>query len=189
MAQGDVGIYASQISGHLWAPSGAYDALATVTVPSGGASSIEFAGIPTGYKHLQIRYNFTVGTNDRVYRMRFNSDSGNNYAFHELAGNGSSATVYAATSSSGIDGGYNYSASSFNTTSFTGGVLDILDYSSVSKFKTTRALDGIDFNGDGRVTLHSGLWQSTSAISSISLIPFTNGSFVQYSQFALFGVK
>lgn len=166
-----------------------YESIATVTVGSGGSSSISFTSIASTYKHLQIRYNFAVDTNDRVYRMRFNSDSGSNYAFHELAGNGSSATTYAATSSTGIDGGYNYTASGFSTSYFTGGIMDVLDYANTSKYKTTRALDGIDFNGSGRVTLHSGLWQSTSAVSSITLIPFTNGSFVQNSSFALYGIK
>lgn len=184
---GILGIYASQISGHL--ANYAFESLQTVTVGSGGTSSISFTSIPSTYKHLQIRYSFAIDTNDRVYRMRFNSDSGSNYAFHELAGNGSSVTTYASTSSTGIDGGYNYTASGFSTSYFSAGVLDVFDYSEISKYKTTRALDGIDFNGSGRATLHSGLWQSTSAISSVTLIPFTNGSFVQNSKFALYGVK
>jgi len=54
-----LGIYASQITGHLnpFTPTGSYDALASYTVPSGGASTITFAGIPTGgqYTHLQLR--------------------------------------------------------------------------------------------------------------------------------------
>ena len=53
------GIVASGISGHLippYSPTGSYDALAVYTVPSGGASSIIFAGIPqSGYQHLQLR--------------------------------------------------------------------------------------------------------------------------------------
>jgi hypothetical protein len=53
------GVFASQISGHLTPPytlTGNYDALGTVTVPSGGLSSVTFAGIPqTGYSHLQVR--------------------------------------------------------------------------------------------------------------------------------------
>ena len=56
------GIYASQISGHTFVPSGAYDALASVTIPAGQtATSIVFAGIPSGYKHLQIRAFVTPG--------------------------------------------------------------------------------------------------------------------------------
>ena len=50
------GILSSQISGHLFTLTGSYDALATVTVPSGGVSSITFSAIPqTGYSHLQLR--------------------------------------------------------------------------------------------------------------------------------------
>jgi hypothetical protein len=37
-----LGIIASQMSGHLFAPSGAYDSIATTTVGSGGAASITF---------------------------------------------------------------------------------------------------------------------------------------------------
>ena len=74
-------------------PQGAYDALATVTVPSGGVASIEFAGIPTGYKHLQLRLltrTNRADTNDFM-TIRFNGDSGSNYAYHSLYGNGASA--------------------------------------------------------------------------------------------------
>jgi hypothetical protein len=42
-----LGIMASQISGHLWEPQGAYDALSTVTL-SANASSVSFTGIPSG---------------------------------------------------------------------------------------------------------------------------------------------
>jgi hypothetical protein len=35
---------------------GSYDALAAITVPSGGLSSISFAGIPTGYRQLQLGF-------------------------------------------------------------------------------------------------------------------------------------
>jgi hypothetical protein len=35
----------------------------------------------------------------------------------------------------------------------------------------------------------SGLWMSTSAISSITLYPQPTGSLAQYSSFALYGIK
>ena len=50
-----LGIYSSQASGHLWSPTGAYEPLASITVPSGGLSSIVFGSIPQTYKHLQVR--------------------------------------------------------------------------------------------------------------------------------------
>ena len=42
-----LGIMASQISGHLWQPEGAYDSLATVTVGATSVATIEIAGIPS----------------------------------------------------------------------------------------------------------------------------------------------
>jgi len=168
-------------------PVGAYDALATVTVPSGGVSSVSFVGIPSGYKHLQVR-STVLESNDGVMGFRFNSDTGNNYTIHELYGNGSSAAAYAATSQSNIGINYNYSASPLSSAPSVA-VVDILDYASTSKNKTLRALCGVDYNGSGYVRLDSGLWLNTSAITSIDIVAFSSKTFNQYSQFALYGVR
>ena len=168
-------------------PVGAYDALATVTVGATAVSSITFAGIPAGYKHLQIR-STVLESNDGVMGFRFNSDTGNNYTIHELIGNGSAASAYAATSQSNIGINYNYSASPVSNAPSVA-VVDILDYSSTSKNKTLRALCGVDYNGSGYVRLDSGLWLNTGAITSIDIVAFSSKTFNQYSSFALYGVK
>ena len=182
-----LGIMASQISGHLWAPEGAYDALATVTVPSAGAATIDFVGIPTGYKHLQLRIIANVSTTDAI-NIRFNGDTGNNYALHRLEGNGSSASASASTTRNNIailtGAGFASTASTFGAS-----IVDVLDYTSTNKAKTTRALSGSDRNGSGGIELDSGLWFATpAAITSINIYP-SSGTIAQYSQFALFGVK
>lgn len=188
-----LGIMASQISGKLWAPAGAYDALATITVPSGGAATVTFSGIPTGYKHLQIRAIFRssiTNSSDNV-AFQFNKDTAANYATHVVFGNGSSALAQAFT-------GNNYmylpsmSASASDTSGVFGtSVVDILDYASTSKTKTVRALSGFDGNGATayqRVGLSSSLWTKTP--EAITSITFSNsGSFQQNTQFALYGVK
>jgi len=187
--QNNVGIYASQISGHLWAPNGAYDALATVTVPSGGAASITFAGIPTGYKHLQIRA-IARGSDAGSSRMemRFNGDTGSNYSYHYVYGDGSAAYGGGAGSDSSIY--LNRIAGSGTTASVFGAeVLDILDYADINKYKTLRAITAFDANGSGEVHLNSGSWRNTSAISSISITAEGAAGFAQYTQFALYGVK
>jgi len=168
-----------------WEPQGAYDALATVTVPSGGVASINFAGIPTGYKHLQIR-GFCGTTSNASVNMYYNSDTtSSNYAYHRLVGDGSSASAAAGTSLPRI------LDLSGNSTYFYASVIDILDYANTSKNKTARALQGYDTNGGsptGQLTFASGLWLSTAAVNSVTLTP-ASGSFVQYTQFALYGVK
>lgn len=190
MTVNNVGIYASQISGHLWAPNGAMDALATVTVPSGGVATIEFAGIPQGYKHLQIRgiarATSTPGTIENWY-CRFNGDAGNNYSGHRLAGSGS--VVYAQSYSSGTAVSHYFPPNASTTANVYGAiVLDILDYSSTTKNKTVKIFSGNDTNGAGVVSFDSSAWYSTAAITSIKFFLVT-GNYAEYSQLALYGVK
>ena len=163
-------------------PEGAYDALATVTVPSGGAASIDFVGIPSGYKHLQIRGSANAGDVD--LNMQFNADTSTNYNYHFLYGNGTSAVAGASTSSSSLASFY----ASTTANIFGAGVFDILDYANTNKFKTMRALTGVDTNGGILIVFRSGAWRSTSAITSIKIFP-ASGSINQYSQFALYGIK
>jgi hypothetical protein len=166
-------------------PDGAYDALATVTVPSGGLASIDFAGIPNTYKHLQVRYINTTSTVNQNLIFRFNGDTGSNYAWHRLLGDGSSAIADGVSATTGMSIG----RSGGNTTSFAAGVVDILDYTSTSKNKTVRTLYGTDQNGSGLIFLGSGLWFKTpEAVNTFTMISAA-GNFAQHSQFALYGVK
>lgn len=166
-----------------WEPQGAYDALATVTLTA-STTSVTFAGIPTGYKHLQLR-GMATGTT-AYFRVRFNGDTGSNYAWHEVYGDGSSAVAGAGSSATfGV-----IEASSAGSSPLSGGlVTDILDYSSTNKNKTMRTLCGYDANGSGRIHLVSSLWMNSStAINSIEIV-ISAGSIGQYSSFALYGVK
>lgn len=165
-----------------WSPANAYDALAVVTVPSGGVTSITFAGIPSTYKHLQIRAIAKASGSNFNPKMQFNGDTGSNYSWHYLYGDGSSVISGAGATQAFI---YN-SIISTNASMYNAFVIDILDYANTSKFKTTRELSGEDRNGSGEIALWSGNWRSTSAITSVT---FSNGTFDQYSQFALYGVK
>ena len=186
-----LGIMASQISGHLWAPEGAYDSLATVTL-STSTASISFAGIPAGYKHLQIRgiaRNTAAGTASDYILLKMNSDTGSNYAFHWLYGTGSAAGATASTTRTTLPIGTCWETSAL-ANSFSTVVCDVLDYQNTNKYKVTRSLGGGDTNGGSyqEVNLMSGLWMNTGAITQLD-ISSSNGNLAQYSQFALYGVK
>ena len=184
-----LGIWASQISGRLWEPAGAYDALATVTVPSGGAASITFAGIPTGYKHLQLRglTNNTASSSAFIYTA-FNGDTSTNYNWHQLAGDGSAAS---ASNSASFPGAVinNMGLGTNNTSVFGAAVIDILDYTSTTKNKTVRSLSGFDGNGSGVICMNSNLWRNTSAAITSITMTYAGGNFAQHSTFALYGIK
>ena len=167
-----------------------YESIATVTVGSGGSSTISFSSIPSTFKHLQLRFLWQTASNDRNMAIQFNSDTGSNYTYHWLNGNGSTTGTAAGASQTAIQTAYNYTASGFNASYFLGGVTDVLDYTSSAKNKTVRTLCGVDYNGGGRVALDSGMWMNSStAINSISITVNGGGNFAQYSQFALYGIK
>jgi hypothetical protein len=162
--------------------------LATVTLTASTAS-IEFAGIPTGYKHLQVRgiARGTTADTSVLVRFQLNSDTGNNYARHILTGDGSTAGA-AADASQPVGGVGNFAAANASASIFGTAVLDILDYANTNKYKTVRSLSGNDRNGSGTVGLFSSLWINTNAITSIKIFPAAD-NFAQYSSFALYGVK
>ena len=115
--------------------------------------------------------------------------SGANYfSYHEILGDGATASA-GAGSSSGTAVGFGYIAAASSSASIFGVlVVDVLDYLNTNKNKVPRILAGYDRNGGGIIALTSGLWRNTAAIDRIDLIP-GSGNFAQYSQFALYGIK
>lgn len=181
----------------IWASSrlaaGDYESIATVTVGSGGASSITFNSIPNTYTHLQIRGlardNGAVFFSD--FYMTFN-DASSGYRDHYLEGIGTTTQAGSYGYTTVIEVGNMVGASALSN-NFGVYVVDILDYANTNKNKTTRSLSGWDNNGNGTskqagcITLSSGLYQSTDAISSISLR--SNNTIQQHSTFALYGIR
>ena len=178
-----LGIVASQISGHLFAPSGAYDSIATVTVGGAGSSSITFSSIPANYTHLQLRIMNLSNSSGNSLNTIFNGDTGSNYPIHALYGNGATVSVYGFASQTAATGGIAGTSTYPSVT-----VIDILDYANTSKYKTLRALSGYDSNNtaNGYLFYVSAAWLNTSAINSINI---TGMTFAQYSSFALYGIK
>ena len=179
----------------VWAAAGGlvgdFEHIETQTVGAGGAASVTFNSIAGTYKHLQVR-GIARCTVAQVVQsgvgLQFNSDTGSNYATHQLQGDGANASSSAFTSQQHIFFAY-LAGSSASSNVFGSLVMDILDYASTSKNKTVRSLSGTDNNGSGIVALRSGLWVSTSAITSMSLVPRDGGSWSQYTSFSLYGVK
>ena len=169
------------------ADTGAMVQIGMVQVGSAGQSTISFTSIPATYTHLQIRASYidnNAGVTDALWTINSDTTSGNYYGFHQLIGDGSTASAQAYNGF----GRLAVTPSGTNSTSFSAAVVDILDYSNTTKYKTFRSLVGVDTNGGGVIRLRSGLWMSTSAITTISISPNT-GSYSQYTQFALYGIK
>jgi hypothetical protein len=173
--------------------SGGYDSLAT-TVLSSATSTITFAGIPTGYKHLQLRV--TARSDHPTYAgvdgvIRFNDDSSSNYSWHYLLGYGTAVQASNSTGTTSIVPGIMASASGSGANIQAASIIDILDYANVNKFKTTRSLVALEANQtSGRdLRISSGSWRNTNAINSITITTSPSQNFLQHSKFALYGVK
>ena len=185
--------YKSMLAGNTAFSPTSFESIATVTVGSGGSSYVEFTSIPSTYNHLQIRWlarDARATTADGM-SIRYNSDTSTaNYVlWHYLNGDGASATA------SGLGSGYdaqnflgNIPSANASASQFAVGVTDILDYANTNKYKVQRTLSGYDRNGAGEIYLVSGMWMSTSAISTIRIFG-NNGNLVEYSHFALYGIK
>lgn len=174
-------------------PESGYDALATVTVPSGGLASVTFAGIPTGYKHLQIRIlGRTTATGNRTHTfLQFNGDTTSNYRWHGLAASptGVSGEEAGSLVSAIRLGSSNLPMGDASSNVFGVSIADILDYNNANKNKVTRAIAGQDQNSsNSRISFVSGLWLNTSAVTSIKVYP-DGANWAEYSSIALYGVK
>lgn len=181
------------INPFIYAAGADFESIATVTVGSGGASSIEFTSIPGTYQHLQLRMigRSTRSSTDDYCWVQFNSDTGSNYAYHLLVGNGADATASGYASQTGIDA-ERLSGSTATANAFGAIVMDLLDYSSTTKNKTLRCFGG--YNNNTTTTINvghtSGLWMNTSAITSVTLTAQAGSSnFAQYTTAALYGIK
>jgi hypothetical protein len=164
-------------------------------VLSSAASSVTFSGLGTyataGYKHLQVRIAIRetgAGTGLQSFYVRFNADTGTDYAFHRLEGNGSGVSSSSATSINRIQVQDVVARGASGSGIFGVMILDILDFSNASKNTTARILSGAAEGSNNSIILTSGLYNDTSAITSIELQTAVNSSEVG-SRFSLYGSK
>jgi hypothetical protein len=187
-----LGTVASQFSGK---PFSSFESIATVTVGSGGQSTMTFSSIPSTYTHLQLRglirnSNASAGSLDM--HVRFNGDSGaTNYtAYHIFYGQDTSTKGSAASFNTNHIAGAYFLRDGNSANYFTPVIFDIFDYRNTNKFKSTKSFFGSNpASTNGRTAFAGGLWKNTSAITSIDLTVEGGFNFVQYSKFALYGIK
>lgn len=162
-----------------------YEPIATTTLGS-NADSITFSAIGNTYTDLRIVLTGkTQPTNSRYVGIQVNSDTGSNYSYTILSGDGSTASSSRGTSTSVIAVG----AAGLSDTIPTFYTFDIFSYGG-STYKTILTTAQEDKNGSGAVTYTVGLWRSTSAITSVSLVgTYGTGIFNSGTTATLYGIK
>ncbi len=160
-----------------------YSKISTVTVGSGGSSSINFIAIPQNYTDLLI---FTStrsnsATESNYYRVRFNSST-TNYSGKHLSGSGS------GTSSGNFETWGNTVNSTATANTFENAYFYVPNYTS-SNNKSVSGDNTQENNATlSRINLIAGLWSDASAITSVQIV-LDAGNFVQYSTATLYGIK
>lgn len=167
--------------------AGSFDLLETQVLGSNTAS-VTFSSLSTysNYQHFQLRVTARMSFSDpeRSLVLRFNADTASNYNNHGLFGNGSSAgSFYFADTYISIG---SFPAANATANAFGPGVIDILDPYETTKNKTVRSLAGTPTTP--QISLRSGLWRNTAAVSSITLLDPTS-NLVTGSRFSLYGIK
>ncbi|HEY7418282.1 MAG TPA: hypothetical protein VH593_24085 [Ktedonobacteraceae bacterium] len=180
------GIQASKITG---LGSGAFVPIADVLLSSPQAT-IDIPGIPQTYTHLvlvtSLRCSGATG-NDQA-EVRFNNDSGNNYAYQFLRAGGSSASASENLSASFVYLGQPAGASA-PANAFDVATMDINDYASSSKNKATLSrfsTRGADTTGGFQMGHCAGFWKSNAAITQLTII--CNSTFIAGSRATLYGM-
>jgi len=156
-------------------PTPTYTPLATVTLGA-SASSVTFSSIPATYRDLILVISAT-GT-DSAERLRFNGDTGTNYSYVRMLGNGST------TASASLSGEDYIRSISFSLETLYNVIIQIMDYSATDKHKTTL---GRGNNASTNTIATAGRWANTDAINSINY-SLSSGSFASGSTFSIYGI-
>jgi hypothetical protein len=166
-----------------------YVEIASVTVGSGGAANIEFTSIPSIYTDLVIKFSgrFSGASNYTDNRLYFNSST-SGYSERLLYGTGSSAGSASNALGYLTWGGGVVNGASSTANTFSNHEIYIPNYAgSQSKSVST---DSVTENNSADVftMFDAGLWANSAAITSIKMQP-DSGSYVQYSNAYLYGIK
>ena len=156
--------------------------IASVTVGSGGAATIDFTSIPSTYTDLCLKLSARSTTTDEYCNISFNGVTTN------LSGIYLYGSIATPTSGSLVPIFYtDSSATTANT--FGNGEIYIPNYSgSANKSMSIDSVTENNATGASKI-LQAGLWSNTSAINRITLTHSGTGIFVQYSTAYLYGIS
>lgn len=163
-------------------PIPTYTKIATKTLTN-AQTTLVFSSIPENYRDLVLVMS-AQSSSSTIYNVdiRFNGDAGANYSNVQIIGNGTAAQSTSGTGSTGV------SAIIHASTHPSGNVIiNIFDYWQINKHKNVLVRDTTPSES---ARLRSGVWASTAAIRSISIIPNTTFPFnLQVgSTFSLYGI-
>lgn len=167
-----------------------YSLITSITVGSGGASTVDFTSIPQTYTDLML-----------VMSMRTDRSSVSDYAAVSFNSSTSSFSLLTATGSGTAVSAASYTSSpdsrivgqvvgNTSTASiFSSGYLYIPNYASSNNKSYSWDATRENNTAGAELSFGAGLWSNTAAITSIAITSWGGATFLQYSSASLYGIK
>ena len=161
-----------------------YVALRTETLVSATSSvTLSLSGI-SGYTDLRIIVTGSTTAAGRTIQIQFNGDTTSGlYSMTELWGTGSTAGSNRRSNQNLIN--TSYQQVNFSDTAQANALIDIMNYSNTSVFKTVLSRTNSASASYPGTVASVGLWRNTAAITSITL---SSSDFAAGSTFNLYGI-
>lgn len=158
----------------------------TVTVSSGGSSSIDFVSVPQTFTDLYLACSLRSAQSNvfGIHYLRFNGSTAS-YSGRYLEGNGSSAYqgTYSVGAYLGASTGNGATANTFSNigayiTNYTSSVAKSVSVDSVGENNSTQSFQ----------TITGSLWNVTDPITRVTVVFDGSDTFLQYSSVSLYGI-
>jgi hypothetical protein len=157
-----------------------FELIASVTVGSGGAASMDFTSIPSTYTDLCFVSSLRASDNSDYCSIRFNNSS-SSFSSRQIYNTGSTTRANNDLTAATVP-------STYTANTFSSNLIYIPNYAGSSNKSWSR--DSVFENNAAAAvqTLEAGLWANTAAINQVTLVHPT-ANFAQYSTAYLYGVK
>ncbi len=156
-----------------------YTPIATTTLGS-STNTITFSSISGSYTDIVVAGLWRDTVSGSALKIRLNSDTGSNYSYTFVRGNGTTASSNRGSNLTSMYGGEDVSTAS----TFSAFLMNIQNYSNTTNNKTSLVRN----NPPGTDTMAIvNLWRSTAAITSVTF--FVDNNFAVGTTFTLYGVK
>lgn len=162
-----------------------YEPIQTYTL-GGTQATVSFTSIPQTYTDLVIIINgaFNFFNPQASGGMQLNSDTGTNYSYSAMSGNGSTGASFRASGNNWIYFGECSAAGE----PFSTNIININNYSNTTTFKTVISRSAL---AHSRVMAQINLWRNTSAVTRVDLLAYGGTGVAQWiagSTFTLYGI-
>jgi hypothetical protein len=160
-----------------------YTLISSVSVGSGGASTISFTSIPQTYTDIKVVWSVRLSSTNFDLTVDYNGSNTSLTARTLYTTNGTSATSEATAY-----GYYWMNTSGTTANTFSNGELYMPNYTGSNN--KSFSIDMVVENNAtaARLALEAGLRSNTAAITSLQFAP-NAGNFEQYTTITLYGIK